>query len=316
METEHRARYRWAGAWVEGMRVLDAGCGLGYGSAMLAERSPASLVGLDLSAEALERARQELGEAVQLVTGDIRELPFESDSFDLVVCFEVIEHVERQERALAELRRVLAPQGTLLISSPNREVYTPGNPHHVHEYVPSEFRSTLEEQFEHVTLYRQHPWLATAILREGGGAGLVSLQAATPDAAHVEGRETYTLAVASDVADDGRGELVELGDDFEVRWWHEQLDNATLERERASRETERVVEELRVASARLVEAEAQAAAALELRNQLERLEQREQELLQQISWSAATIDDMTASPSWKITAPLRAFKRLLRPRGR
>ena len=200
--------------------MLDAGCGLGYGTAMLAERRPAKLAGVDLSSEALERARQELGETAELVAGDIRELSFEADSFDVVVCFEVIEHMEHQERALAELRRVLAPQGTLLISSPNRDVYTPGNPHHVHEYLPDELRSALKERFEHVTLYRQHPWLATAILREGGVAGLVPVQAATPDAAHVEGRETYTLAVASDVANDSGGGLVELGDDFEVRWWH------------------------------------------------------------------------------------------------
>ena len=57
-------------------------------------------------------------------------------SFDLVVCFEVIEHLEEPDAALRELERVVAADGVVLVSSPNRDVYEPGNPHHLHEYTP------------------------------------------------------------------------------------------------------------------------------------------------------------------------------------
>src|SRR5918997_502567 len=206
IEAEHRARYWWATPWVAGNAVLDAGCGVGYGTALLADHGPARLVGVDVSAEALTHAP---GDRAELVEADVRELPFEPDSFDLVVCFEVIEHVEEQERVLDELRRVLRPGGTLLVSSPNRDVYAPGNPHHVHEYRPDELRDALGRRFGHVELHGQHVVLASAIV---GADGLAVTDPEQLRGFAIEplerGRETYTLAVAGDAPAPTREHLV------------------------------------------------------------------------------------------------------------
>ena len=200
IEAEHRARYWWAAQWVADKHVLDAGCGTGYGLEMLLAYGPESVKGVDLSEEAVADAGRRLGDQAELVRADVRDLPLEDGSFDVVVCFEVIEHVERQRDALDELKRVLRPGGVLLISSPNRDVYPPGNPHHVREYLPEELRAELEERYQNVTLYRQHPWLASGLLPD---EHLVAEQPREVLAGAVgeridPGSETYTVAVASD----------------------------------------------------------------------------------------------------------------------
>src|SRR5204862_756713 len=106
---EHRVRYRWAATAAEGKAVLDAGCGAGYGSAILADAGARSVTGLDIDPGAVAGAASSYGKvgAIEFVRGDVRELPFEDRSFDLIVCFETIEHVEDPDTALDELRRVL-----------------------------------------------------------------------------------------------------------------------------------------------------------------------------------------------------------------
>ena len=164
IEVEHLARYRWAGQLVAGRAVLDAGCGVGYGSAMLARAGAARSSGSTSRPRRSRPPAQTAPANASFVVGDVHALPFEAGRFDLVVCFEVIEHVECQDDVIAELARVLAPGGVLAISSPNRDVYPAGNPHHLHEYVPEELRSALAAHFEHVQLRRQHAWLASAVL--------------------------------------------------------------------------------------------------------------------------------------------------------
>ena len=76
----------------------------------------------------------------------------------------MIEHVAEPERVLDELRRVLRPSGLLVISTPNRDVFTPGNPHHLHELTPDELREALGSRFGSVALRRQHTWMASGVL--------------------------------------------------------------------------------------------------------------------------------------------------------
>jgi len=92
LEAEHLARYRWAGALVEGKRVLDAGCGTGYGSELLARQGAAEVVGVDADADVIEAASRSAS-GVTFVAADLRELPADLGEFDVVVCFEVIEHI-------------------------------------------------------------------------------------------------------------------------------------------------------------------------------------------------------------------------------
>jgi SAM-dependent methyltransferase len=87
--------------------VLDAGCGEGFVVSFLKERDPSlQLTGTDLNADAIQYAREHFSDTADFRIGDIYDLPFETDAFDLVICSEVLEHLDKPERALEELKRV------------------------------------------------------------------------------------------------------------------------------------------------------------------------------------------------------------------
>lgn len=156
---EHVARYRFAEALVRGKRVLDAGCGVGYGSARLAKVAE-QVAGIDYASDALQAAAPNAGKNLHFAQGDCSRLPFSSASFDAVVAFEVVEHLEDWRGLLAESKRVLAPAGQLIISTPNRLFYgetrSEPNPFHVHEFDYREFRHELEQIFPHTIIFFQN----------------------------------------------------------------------------------------------------------------------------------------------------------------
>ena len=159
---EHVARYTFAARLARGKRVLDAGCGAGYGSAELAQAAD-SVIGVDRAADAVDFARATYGlPNLRFEQASCEALPHPSGSFDLVVAFEVIEHLENWREFLLEARRVLAPAGQLIVSTPNKLYYTESrgptgaNPFHVHEFDFEEFRSELHGVFPHVSLYLEN----------------------------------------------------------------------------------------------------------------------------------------------------------------
>lgn len=156
---EHMARYAFAARLARGRRVLDAGCGTGYGSAELATVA-ASVTGLDLAAEAVEWGRARFEQPnLWWARGSCAQLPFRDGCFDLVVAFEVIEHLAEWPAMLAEVRRVLAPGGQFLVSTPNKSFYAKTrevegpNPFHEHEFEFAEFDSALRSVFPHVSMF-------------------------------------------------------------------------------------------------------------------------------------------------------------------
>jgi len=159
---EHMARYAFAMRLARGKRVLDAGCGAGYGSAELA-RIAESVTGVDVACEAVEYARAHYPAAhLEFKQASVTELPFADASFDLVVAFEVIEHLENWRGFLEESRRVLAASGQLIVSTPNRLYYTESrgaegpNPFHVHEFDFAEFTAELRSVFPHVSMFLEN----------------------------------------------------------------------------------------------------------------------------------------------------------------
>jgi len=159
---EHMARYTFAARLAAGKCVLDAGCGAGYGSAELA-RVADSVIGADIAAEAADFAREHYQlPNLRFEQASCTALPHADATFDLVVAFEVIEHLTDWHALLLEARRLLAPNGQFVVSTPNRLYYTESrgdrgaNPFHVHEFDFEEFREELSRVFPHVTLFLEN----------------------------------------------------------------------------------------------------------------------------------------------------------------
>lgn len=153
----HLKRYEFARPFCAGKDVLDAGCGVGYGTAHLAEAAR-RVVGVDVAADAIAYARAHYAAPnVDFVQADVLSLPFEDESFDVVCSFETIEHVRDAEALVAELRRVLRADGTCVVSTPRveRTTRTPDNPFHVLELAPDDFAALLRRRFDDIELYGQ-----------------------------------------------------------------------------------------------------------------------------------------------------------------
>ncbi len=157
---EHFHRYLWAARIVGGRRVLDLGSGEGFGTAILAE-SAEQVVGVDLDERTVEHSRLNYAAAnLEFHVGTAIDLSsYETGSFGAVVAFEIIEHVREQERVLVEIARLLADDGILVISTPDRRLYSEvseqHNPFHERELGFEEFIELLGAHFPHVATWGQ-----------------------------------------------------------------------------------------------------------------------------------------------------------------
>lgn len=151
IEADHLERYRHASQFVAGRRVLDIACGAGYGSRLLREAGATEVIGVDVSEDALTVASEYASEGVRFENGDITTWT-DAAGFDVIVCFETIEHVPDPFGAIKQLRSMLRSNGTLMMSSPNRPVTSsrartmydkPTNEFHIHEFTPPELAGLL-----------------------------------------------------------------------------------------------------------------------------------------------------------------------------
>jgi SAM-dependent methyltransferase len=229
---EHLSRYRFAARFAAGgKKVLDAGCGTGYGTAEFEGAS--QVMAIDISGEAVAHAAQAFGRpGVHFLQSACEALPFADESFDLVVAFEVIEHLERWQDLLAEARRVLRSEGVLLVSTPNKAYYAEAraaagpNPYHVREFEYREFECALKAVFPHVRLWSQNHSQVIAFVPSSRSGGVLDAPAdSSPDLAH------FFLAACSrsPVADTGAfGWLPSSGNILRDRERHIALLNSEL----------------------------------------------------------------------------------------
>lgn len=148
---EHLARYN----LVKGRKnsiVLDIGCGSGHGSNLIAYRFK-HIYGVDESSEAINYAKKYWQRKnITFIVGSGTEIPFKKNTFDITVAFEVFEHIKAWRKFLLEVKRVTKRGGMIYISTPNKDIYSPGtkkpiNPHHFFEMTESQFRIALSSYF-------------------------------------------------------------------------------------------------------------------------------------------------------------------------
>jgi SAM-dependent methyltransferase len=159
---EHYHRYYFASRFAQNKRILDMACGEGYGSAFLSQQAEA-VIGIDCDPATVEHAREKYSSRTNLhfETGHCEESPEGEQSFDLVVAFELLEHLDSdaQSRFLANVRRVLKEDGLFIVSSPDRDEYAEThrsrNEFHKHEMTLAELREFLRSHFKHVHLCAQ-----------------------------------------------------------------------------------------------------------------------------------------------------------------
>ena len=192
---EHWHRYAFARNLAANKRVLDAACGEGYGSALLADVA-LEVTGVDIDPASIAHARARYGTNPRLryECSDATTLPFADRAFDLIVSFETLEHLAAQEQMVAGFARVLADDGVLLISSPDKRTYSEmagfRNEFHVRELYREELLALLKPHFSEVRLYGQKLMFQSA---------LWALDAS------VDGSEIFTASARGEVLASGFG---------------------------------------------------------------------------------------------------------------
>ncbi len=144
-----RLAYHFAADLVSG-KVLEIGTGTGYGVDIIAPKA-AEFVTLDKSLPTFDV--DALPTNVETISANVPPIPFGSTLFDAVVSFQVIEHIEQDDKFVEEVYRVLKPGGVAIISTPNAPMSLTRNPWHVREYTADQFHGLLSKKFEHVERY-------------------------------------------------------------------------------------------------------------------------------------------------------------------
>ncbi len=164
---EHAQRYEFFAPRCAGRRVLDAACGIGFGTRIIAEHGAALVVGLDNAPDAITYADAHYQHpSSKFVVGDCEALEQLGMTFDVVMSFETIEHIHNPERFVDAVHAVLGPGGLFICSTPNilRHSLAPGrarldNPFHVSEMHFADFKACFSRRFAVKEAYYQteHP---------------------------------------------------------------------------------------------------------------------------------------------------------------
>lgn len=318
---EHYHRYLFAMRFCIKKDVLDIASGEGYGSSLLASVAR-SVVGVDIDEASVRFARRAYSrENLSYCQGSVESIPLTDASVDVVVCYETLEHVAQHGRLLDEITRVLRKGGILIISTPDRRVYTEEpvyhNPYHVKELDRGEFQAFLQQRFPYVSLYEQQVLEGSVLARCSGQTGGVE-SFATADASRFIYRDglpraPYLLAVASP----GDSELPAVsllsGLDTDATLGHSERDHIRIllaqERDRNA-ELECRIQEVDYERGYL---RAMITAARE-RNEILHAAYEKAGALQAAERKAAEqqLEAIRTSTSWRLTGPMRVLMRSIR----
>jgi ubiquinone/menaquinone biosynthesis C-methylase UbiE len=140
--------YEYVLQFIKGKKVLDLGCGLAYGTSLMAQHA-SSITGVDYNEETVLSNKQRYKNISNLdfIRASVPPLPFEDSSFEVVTMFQFIEHLHDRKKLLEECRRVMKKDGLLFITTPNALKSFARNPFHIHEYTFDEMKSELASVF-------------------------------------------------------------------------------------------------------------------------------------------------------------------------
>ncbi|PCI36535.1 MAG: hypothetical protein COB53_09235 [Elusimicrobia bacterium] len=226
----HLHRYAFAKSYIQGARVLDLACGEGYGSRLLADTA-ATVIGLDIDEAVIAAAEKKYArDNLRFQTGDMTALPFDDLAFDVVVCYEAIEHINKQEKCIDEIYRVLAVGGILLVSSPNAKLSKKEapNPFHLREMDERQLRDLIARRFLHTEMFGQNLTTLSGIWRLGRPAPRIDADAHFIETAR-EGiifqdrpslKSTFFIAAASNIPLPPTGDnyLVDSSERKQAEW--------------------------------------------------------------------------------------------------
>lgn len=162
---EHLLRYLFSTQFVKNKNILDLGSGTGYGSRILREMGGKKVHGIDISRQAIDYA-QDLYQVsgLKYTVGDVENLPVFSDKFDTVIAFELLEHLANHDQFLIGIKKNLTKDGVFLVSTPNKYNYPKGNPFHINELYPDDFKKLLKRNFKFVYLFNQQSLFSHSLI--------------------------------------------------------------------------------------------------------------------------------------------------------
>ena len=202
---EHLHRYYAVKSLVKGKRVLDIACGEGYGSDLLAGFA-SEVAGVDIDIESIQLATAKYTKKhknLHFKSGSASNIPYDNEVFDIVISFETIEHLneETQEKFLTEIKRVLAPGGILVMSTPDKKNYTDRysnkNEFHLHEFYKTEFTDFFKNYFINTIFFEQGYEVVSVISKaDNTYSSSIDIHSLSNDNTILERK--YMIAIASD----------------------------------------------------------------------------------------------------------------------
>lgn len=199
---EHLHRYSIVNEYIENKIVLDIACGEGYGSNIMSETAE-FVYGVDIDKETIELATQKYKKQnLKYLSGDATKIPLEDNSVDIVISFETIEHHDQHEKMMEEIKRVLKPNGLMIISTPDKLFYSDipkfANKFHVKELYKKDFYNLVNTYFSNVQMLRQKYSDGVSIVENDDNEELTIYSGDYSSVHKKEIHPLYLVAIASD----------------------------------------------------------------------------------------------------------------------
>ena len=199
----HLHRYAIAMSLIKGKTVLDIASGEGYGSHLMSFESQ-YVYGVDINDEAIKRAAKKYQrDNLKFIVGSTSNIPIETNSIDVVISFETIEHHNEHDQMMNEVKRVLKPEGTLIISSPDKYFYSDlrnyNNPFHVKELYKSEFIELISNYFKNYSIYSQSYIYGSSLIVEDSNRESFEFYTGSYDEIkNTDSHPNFLIAICSD----------------------------------------------------------------------------------------------------------------------